>query len=123
MSKRTEFILMMHHAWKDFYRDKDAGIYNLDEAWGYFEQIESGGDASPTASLTTNGRKILDALKKMPSNNVNMWTAKEIADTYDATSASVSGGMRKLISDGYVEKGNPGAKTIFYKLTAEGLAI
>lgn len=121
MGKREEFMIMMHHLYKDGYRDKDLGKYNFEQAWSYFEDIENGGSASPVASITPNGKKILLAMQKLHGTKADMWTAKEIAESYGVTSASVSGGMRKLIADGFAEKGNPGGKTTFYALTPQGL--
>ena len=126
MTKKAEYYKMMHHLWRAAYEDRDLGIYNLDEAWAYFDQIEkNGGQAPGEANITANGRKILAAMQALhrPQANVNMWTAKEIGESHDMTSASVSGGMRKLISDGFAEKGNPGGTVTFYQLTEQGLNV
>lgn len=125
--KRTNFIIMMHGLWKTAYaksQEPDCE-FDLEKAWAYFQDIENNNDSSPKVNLTPNGEKIVKAMQSMYNNqsNVNMWTAREIGESYNMSSASVSGGMRKLISDGIVEKGNPGGNTTFYKLTDIGLLI
>jgi len=123
MAAREEFIIMMHHLWRDAYRDRDLGKYNLTDAWSYFEEIEKGGAATPTISLTANGKKILQAMQQLQGTKADMWTAKEIGESIGLTSASVAGGMRKLIKDGFAKKGNPGGATTFYALDCDPSAV
>lgn len=55
----------------------------------------------------------------MQSSSKEMWKAKDIADEIEISSRSVSGAMRKLISDGYVEK--QGKNPVIYTLTSKGI--
>lgn len=67
-------------------------------------------------AVTENGAKILKYLQTL-EKDVQL-TAKAIAEGMGVNSRSVSGGMRKLVSGGYVSKesGNP----ITYTLTDKG---
>lgn len=66
------------------------------------EEKKSGG-------LTENGTKILTFMKEKQNDFSNRFKAKDIAEGLFMSSRSVSGAMRKLVTDGYVTKeaGNP----------------
>ena len=50
-----------------------------------------------------------------------MWKAKDIADKIELSSRTVSGALRKLVSDGYVEK--TGKNPVIYNITEKGKNI
>lgn len=66
--------------------------------------------------LTDNGAMILQYLKGQ--DNDKMHKAKDIADGLCISSRSVSGAMRKLVSDGFVDK--IGQNPSLYMLTEKG---
>lgn len=83
------------------------------EAFEFFEDYKKG--SSVAKEMTEKGYNILLGLKE-----VNDWiTAKALGERLDISGRSVSGTMRKLVLDGFVEKqaGNPAS----YKVTEKGL--
>ena len=69
--------------------------------------------------FTDNGKLILKYLQ----DNVQetMWKARDVAEGLFISSRAVSGAMRKLVSDGYVEK--MGQDPVIYSLTEKGKNI
>lgn len=65
--------------------------------------------------LTENGKKIL---KHFQDNDVSMATSKQIAEQMEISSRTVSGAMRKLVTEGFMEKF--GDKPIAYAITEKG---
>jgi predicted transcriptional regulator len=65
--------------------------------------------------FTETGKRILIC---MQASEKEMWKAKDIADEIEISSKSVSGSMRKLVTDGYVEK--QGKNPVIYTLTLKG---
>lgn len=90
--------------------DEDVKIY-----WDAFrskEEIEK-------PLFTDNGKLILQHLQ----NNLDtpMWKAKDIAEGLFVSSRTVSGAIRKLVSDGFVEK--VGQDPVVYTITEKGKNI
>lgn len=65
--------------------------------------------------FTENGEKIFVFLKNQEQEN---WKAKEIAEELGLSSRGVSGAIRKLVTDGFVEK--MGADPVIYTLSQYG---
>lgn len=65
--------------------------------------------------FTENGKKIFDFLKSQEQEN---WKAKEIAEELGMSSRGVSGAIRKLVTDNFVEK--VGLDPVIYTLTTYG---
>jgi predicted transcriptional regulator len=65
--------------------------------------------------LTDNGKLILKFLQDHP---VAPWKSKEIAEGLFISSRAVSGAMRKLVNDGFVEK--LGKEPVIYTITEKG---
>lgn len=76
-----------------------------------------GGNGGSKA-FTENGLKILKCMKENYEKYINVFKAKEIGELLFMTPRSVSGSMKKLIADGYVEK--VGANPVAYGLTNLG---
>ncbi len=101
------------------FNDKDnidfhLGIFIPMEAIEFFEDYKKGA-SSNKKEITEKGKVILNALKE-----VNDWiTAKGLGERIDTSGRSVSGSMKKLVEDGFVEKkaGNPAS----YKITEKGI--
>ena len=66
--------------------------------------------------FTDNGRLILDYLQK-DNDNVT-WRSSDIAEGLFISSRTVSGAIRKLVTDGYVEKVS--TDPVVYALTENG---
>ena len=53
--------------------------------------------------FTDNGKLIMEYLKSLP-DDISAMKSKDIAEALVVSSRTVSGSMRKLVSDGFVEK-------------------
>lgn len=97
---------------------------NLDlkytEALAYFETLKVEKTKEKVA-FTDNGKLILQYMIDNIEQHSNLFKARDIADGTFISSRSVSGSMRKLITDGYVEK--MGAEPIVYSLTDLGKSV
>ena len=69
--------------------------------------------------FTDNGKLILKYLQDNP--DVSMFKAKDVGEGLYISSRAVSGAMRKLVTDGYVEK--IGQNPVVYALTEKGKNI
>ena len=79
----------------------------------YIETLSGIKDDKPI--ITDNGKVILDYMQK---TDVPMMKAKDIADGLLISSRKVSGSLRKLVTDGFVEK--VGQDPVIYALTEKG---
>lgn len=89
------------------------------EALDFFEDYKKG-KTSNRKEITDKGIAIILALRENPE--CEDWiTAKALGEIMDVSGRSISGSMKKLVEDGYVEKraGNPSA----YRITEKGLAF
>ena len=80
----------------------------------YMEALTSAEPEKPI--LTDNGKLILGYLQNNP--DITTIKAKDIAEGLFISSRSVSGSIRKLVTDGFVEK--VGMDPIYYSLTEKG---
>ena len=102
-----------------FLREVDELIKDIpdaftNEALDYIDSLRK--TSSTSTPLTENGKKILIYMQSI--DNIYR-TSKLIGDGMGLSSRSVSGSMRKLIEEGYVEKeGSPS----MYLLTEKGLS-
>ena len=93
--------------------------YNIKEddenanAIGAFLEIQSKVADKPL--FTEAGLEILEYLQ---TNNISNAKAKDIADGMGSTSRKVSGSIRKLVTDGFVDK--QGQNPVVYILTEKG---
>ena len=86
-----------------------------EESISYFNALKDVSTEKET--LTEKGKDILRAMRELDK----MVKAKDIADFMGVSSRGVSGSMRKLCNDGYVEK--IGKDPIIYALTDLGKEI
>ena len=86
-------------------------------ARAYFEQLKAAPEKEK-APFTSNGAKVLRWMQEHYEDYNNIMKAKEIGEGLFCSSRTVSGCVRKLITDGYVVKieGNP----VCYSLTDNG---
>jgi DNA-binding MarR family transcriptional regulator len=118
MNKKEAFIKLVEELLKPI------DITSLDEedqlALEYFEELKSNKSKEKT-DLTENGKKVLAYMQDCynKDNKFNTFTSKDIAEGLFVSSRSVSGSMRKLISEGYVDKLS--ASPVTYGLTPAGI--
>ena len=92
-----------------------------DDAWAYFQTLKATPEKEKPP-FTESGAKILIWMQENYDRYNNILKAKEISEgLFFPSSRSVSGSIRKLITDGYVSKigGNP----ICYSLTELGKTV
>ena len=85
-------------------------------AMAYFESLKK--DKGHSKAITENGIKILQFMKDNCDARNNIFKAAEIGEGLFMSGRSVSGSMRKLVSDGYVVK--EGKDPVCYSITESG---
>jgi DNA-binding MarR family transcriptional regulator len=125
MTNKEIFIQEIEELLAD--RCKTFGTDGLSEgARAYLEQLKATPEKEK-APFTESGARVLIWMQEHADEYNNILRAKEIAEGMFAingtpiTSRTVSGAMRKLITDGYVEKiaGTP----VCYSLTDSGRSV
>lgn len=111
MSKKSEFIEYVEKLVKE-----EEMSENAREFWEALKNIKE--NEKPT--FTDNGKLIMKYLQELPEGSP-MMKAKEIAEGMFVSSRAVSGAMRKLVTDGFVEK--VGQDPVMYILTEKGKNI
>lgn len=113
MSKKQSFINEMQSLINSVNYE-----WQSEEAKIYWEALSSQYEAEkPT--FTDNGKLIL---KYMQDNQeIEHWKARDIGEGMFISPRTVSGAIRKLVSDGFVEK--LGQDPIVYSLTEKGKTI
>lgn len=110
MNKKKEEFIKMVQSMIDYIENEahesDEPIYYSIEAKEFFEEFKKTKETvQPSKTkLTENGKKILLYMQQEKNNCENSFTAKNIAEGLFTSSRSVSGSMRKLMSEGYVHK-------------------
>ena len=116
MSKKQEFIKYVEELMY-YTRKMDAPVMNED-AELYWEAFRGLNDAEKPM-FTDNGNLILKHLQT--NQQEAMWKARDVAEGLFISSRAVSGAMRKLVTDGFVEK--VGQDPVVYSLTEKGKNI
>lgn len=102
MTNKECFIKKMNELFSDcpylFGQSEEA-----EKAMAYFEELKSG-KGSGSKEITENGLKVLSFMKENYQKYNNVFKATDIAEGLFTSGRSVSGSMRKLVADGYVEK-------------------
>lgn len=111
MSKKLEFIEYVEKLINEEEMSDGAR-----EFWEALKNIKE--NEKPT--FTDNGKLIMKYLQELPEGSP-MMKAKEIAEGMFISSRAVSGAMRKLVTDGFVEK--VGQDPVMYILTEKGKNI
>ena len=96
MSKKQEFIKFIEMAIEAYPcpMNEEAKLY-----WDALRGVDETGEKP---LFTDNGKLILDFLQK--NQDTPMWKARDIAEGLFVSSRTVSGAIRKLVTDGFVEK-------------------
>ena len=118
MSKKETFIAEIEAIIEKM---KATGEWSLsDDALIYFEALKGAADKEKPA-FTENGKAILQFMQENKETYNNLFKAKEVGEGMNITSRTASGAMRKLVTDGYVEK--MGENPVVYSLTDKGMTI
>ena len=112
MTKKDEFIKYVEDL-------IDGNHYEMSENVRLYWEAFKGKVEEDKPLFTDNGKLILQYLQD--NQSTPMWKAKDIAEGMFVSSRTVSGAMRKLVSDGYVEK--VGQDPVIYSLTEKGKAV
>jgi hypothetical protein len=113
MSKKSEFIDYVRSLMNSIEGDP---IEMSENALSFWEAL-CGGKDDEKPTFTDNGKLIMKYLQELPVD-APMMKAKEIAEGMFVSSRAVSGAMRKLVTDGFVEK--IGQDPVMYALTDAG---
>ena len=112
MTKKDEFIKYVEDL-------IDGNHYEMSENVRLYWEAFKGKVEEDKPLFTDNGKLILQYLQD--NQSTPMWKAKDIAEGMFVSSRTVSGAMRKLVSDGYVEK--VGQDPVIYTLTEKGKTV
>ena len=118
MTKKDKFVLMVEEMIDNAVNTREL---ELDaDALTYFEALKQVKEKEKPA-FTDNGKQIMLFMQSDWEKFNNLMKAKDIADGTFLSSRSVSGSIRKLVTDGYVEK--IGQDPINYALTDLGKEV
>lgn len=112
MTNKEAFIEILEKT-LDAYPDFFGQDENADKAMHYFNQLKNENESK--GEITESGQKILDFFADKPADG--LFSAKEIGEALFASGRSISGSMRKLIADGYIEK--VGQNPVKYQRTSK----
>lgn len=116
MTNKEKFIEEIENITSHFEEPCDLNEILSEEAYTFFESLKK--ENSSTSPITEKG---INILKFMQENNTvynNVFSAKTIGEGLFVSSRAISGTMRKLVTDGYVEK--IGQNPVCYSLTEKG---
>lgn len=116
MTKKECFIKIMEEVLNncpDFFGNGEEA----NKALEYFNELKTA-KMSSAKEITENGSKILHFMQENYEKRNNIFKAAEIGEGLFMSGKSVSGSMRKLVSDGYVVK--EGKDPVCYSLTDKG---
>lgn len=107
MTNREQFIFEVEQTIKDV-----PDFFSL-EALTYFNELKEG--KASMGGMTETGEKVLNFMLENEKTYSNVFSAKGIGEGLFVSSRVVSGALRKLVTDGYVEK--TGQNPVSYSLT------
>ena len=84
----------------------------------FFQELKENKASTPKPEITENGAKILAYMQENYQKYNNVFKAKEIGEGLFVSSRSVSGSMKKLITEGFVEI--IGSDPVAYSITDKG---
>jgi DNA-binding MarR family transcriptional regulator len=116
MNKKQKFIEMVEML-LGMAEQEDVKVD--EEAIEYFNILKAADVGNEKPKFTENGKIVLKYMQENKELHNNIFNAKEIGEGLGVSSRTASGAMRKLVTDGYVEKigtGNP----VVYSLTLKG---
>ena len=110
MSKKEKFVEMVEGLFAEM-EEVDQDILD------YFETVKQK-KTTKKVEMTDNGKAIIGYMQDTYEETENKFLSKDIAEGLFTSSRSVSGAMRKLVTDGYVDKSDD--SPIVYSLTDLG---
>ena len=118
ISKKEAFMTIIK---QEIFDREDIYVENYPDIWEdaktfYLAMNETNDSEKP--AFTENGKKILTYMQESKDTYNNLFKAKDIGEQLSISSRTVSGGMRKLVTDGYVEK--LGTNPVIYAITEKG---
>ena len=119
MTKKEAFIKIIQTEIfdrTDIYAENYPDEYEL--AASFWEDFKDG-KVKNSGTMTENGKKLLSWMQENADTMTNLFTSKEAAEALFTSGRSISGSMRKLVNDGYVEK--TGKDPVRYSLTEKGI--
>jgi DNA-binding MarR family transcriptional regulator len=117
MSKKQKFIEMVD----SLLVNSTLGTID-EEALEYFNILKAADINEDKPKFTENGKMVLRYMQENKELRNNIFNAKEVGEGLGVSSRTAYGAMRKLVTDGYVEKigaGNP----VVYSLTTSGTEV
>jgi len=99
--------------------DAPEKVFSAD-ALDFWNGLNASGDVGKP-KFTENGKLVLKYMQNNKENYNNLFKAKEIGEGLGISSRTASGAMRKLVTDGYIEK--IGEAPVVYSLTAAGTEV
>nr|DAR67918.1 MAG TPA: TRANSCRIPTIONAL REGULATOR SLYA, TRANSCRIPTION FACTOR, GLOBAL REGULATOR.85A [Caudoviricetes sp.] len=119
MTNKEKFISFIQ---AEIFEKEDIYVENYGEDWedikNFWSQFLNDKKSPSNSGMTENGSKILKYMQSNENKYNNLFTSKEIGEGLFMSSRSVSGSMRKIIANGFVEK--VGKDPVTYSLTDEG---
>ena len=112
MSKKLDFINWIEELMTTANVNENDIPENVKLYWDAFRNTTE----KEKPQFTDNGKLILKFLQD--NQDQPMWKSRDIAEGLFISSRTVSGAIRKLVSDGYVEK--IGQDPVIYSLTNNG---
>lgn len=117
MSKKQEFINFI----EEVFNEANIGPDHMSENVRlYWEALKTAEDKEDKPTFTDNGKLVMTYMQDN-AKSTSSWKSKDIAEGLFISSRTVSGTMRKLVTDGFVEK--IGQDPIVYTLTEKGKTI
>ena len=113
MSKKEKFIDEITKMLED-----SPEKYLSAEALDYWNGIIKGCETDKP-QFTPNGKLILQYMRDHKDEFNNVFKAKEVGEGLGISSRTASGSMRKLVTDGFIEK--IGSEPVVYAITTTGL--
>ena len=90
---------------------------NVQFYWNYLNNSDN--KETENSIFTDNGKNIMLFLQEHTEKDT--WRAKDIAEIMGFSSRAISGGLRKLVNDGFVEKSDK--DPVIYAITTKGKEI
>ena len=119
MTKKEKFINEVSDIIQNQTGQKMEEILSSD-ALDFWNGLQMSGDTSKP-KFTENGKLVLQYMKDNKDQYNNLFKAKEIGEGLGISSRTASGAMRKLVTDGYIEK--IGDSPVVYSLTDGGIVV
>lgn len=120
MSKREKFIKLVEEMLNNMNYSPEE-LQERKEAIEFFNSLKISTEEQEKPLFTEKGKIILQFMQEYKESYNNMFKAKDIGEKLEISSRGAAATIRKLITDGYVEKF--GNEPVVYSLTELGEKI